>query len=141
MLIESPTWCVKYLTAGCGCPGKYLEWSQPLSWRSGNLKIQPQFTIHDPRSPTRTVKMSSPHRSNSHSIPKPYVPIEPLLLPSDDPDTFLTLMADTLRLSTETLTMAYVYIHRYKRWVSESTSKEPDINISELLDEHVSTPL
>ncbi|KAI5852582.1 hypothetical protein DFP73DRAFT_589660 [Morchella snyderi] len=68
--------------------------------------------------------MPSPHRSASRPRPKPSAaaatPPVALLLPSDDPGTFLTLMADTLRLSSETLTMAYVYIHRYKRWCADT---------------------
>jgi hypothetical protein len=53
-----------------------------------------------------------------------------MLLPSDA-TSFLTLMADTLRLTPETLSMAYVYIHRYRRWISE------DASASSLLDDHV----
>ncbi|RPB13502.1 hypothetical protein P167DRAFT_486168 [Morchella conica CCBAS932] len=59
-------------------------------------------------------------------------------------------MADTLRLSSETLTMAYVYIHRYKRWCADTDSADntdadadadadadsPQSRVSDLLDEH-----
>ncbi|KAH0614594.1 uncharacterized protein H6S33_000230 [Morchella sextelata] len=102
--------------------------------------------------------MPSPHRSTSRPLPlgkpssaAPAAPAAPLLLPSDDPATFLTLMADTLRLSSETLTMAYVYIHRYKRWCADTDSAAADSSpspdsagadtdarqpVSDLLDEH-----
>ncbi|KAL7271628.1 hypothetical protein RUND412_005604 [Rhizina undulata] len=50
-----------------------------------------------------------------------------------DADSFLSLMADILRLQEETLTMAFVYINRYHRHISTTDSSEAD---ADLLDAH-----
>lgn len=72
--------------------------------------------------------MPSPRRTDVAAKHSP-----PLLLPTDV-SSFLSLMADALRLPPEALSTALVYIHRYNRWLSESPSELPPDG---LLDDYV----
>ena len=51
-----------------------------------------------------------------------------------DPIAFTDAMADLLRLPDETLAMSYIYLNRYRRFQTSSSSLDP-------LDEYVRLPL
>ena len=50
-----------------------------------------------------------------------------------DPIAFTDAMADLLRLPDETLAMSYIYLNRYRRFQTSSSSLDP-------LDEYVRLP-
>jgi hypothetical protein len=70
--------------------------------------------------------------------PTPPAPPPPSVL-TTDAASFMTLIADALRLRNETLAMAFVYTNKYLHHtprVSQASSEEDE----ELLDEHVTAP-
>ena len=52
---------------------------------------------------------------------------------TQDPIAFTDAMADLLRLPDETLAMSYIYLNRYRRFQTSSSSLDP-------LDEYVCLP-